>query len=290
MELIGVALRDATQALQSLRKMCDLLSLQTESLSPAERGSCGSGPATLQFRDVTFSYTTARALADISFDVPAGSLTAIVGASGCGKSTLARLLLRLYETDRGEILLDGTRITDLPLSALRQAVVIVSQDAPLFHDSVEFNITVGAHRYTREDLIGAAKRAGIHETIMAMPEGYATVLGDRGFMPSGGERQRIAIARALLRQPRVLVLDEPTASLDAHTEAMILADVQRNRLRVTTLLIAHRLSSVVHADEIVVLSDGHLIERGVHPALLRARGAYAAMWHAQHTSAPAAAG
>ncbi len=242
------------------------------------------GPGHLEFENVWLSYEPHRpALQGVSFKVPAGKTLGIVGASGSGKSTLARLLVRLLEPDAGRILLDGAPISALSLAALRQSIAVVPQDAVLFNDSVGDNIGFGKADCTQEEIEQAATRAHLHEFIASLPDAYETNVGERGLKLSGGERQRLSIARAAIRRPRIYVFDEATSALDSATELEIVRNLQEISRSITTLVISHRLSTVVHADEIIVLEAGTVVERGTHASLLRQYGRYAALWTAQHT-------
>ncbi len=234
------------------------------------------------------SYRSGRpVLRNVSFSVLAGTTLGVVGASGSGKSTLVRLLVRLVEPDCGRILLDGIPIPDLPLEVLRQAIAVVPQDTVLFNDTIAYNIAFGRSGASREDVERAAKLAHLHDFIGSLPEGYETRVGERVVKLSGGERQRVSIARAVLKRPRIYVLDEATSSLDNQTEHEILANLREITRASTTLVIAHRLSTVVHADQIVVLDGGTIIELGTHEELLRG-GQYAALWSAQQKGSAAA--
>lgn len=236
----------------------------------------------LTFERVTFSYREARAvLQSVSFIVPAGKTVAVVGLSGSGKSSLIRLLFRLYEPDAGRILLDGTPLRDLSPSALRQAIAVVPQDTVLFNDTIAANIGFGRAGATLLDIQKAARIANLHEFISKLPYGYDTVIGERGQTLSSGERQRVAIARAALKKPRIVVFDAALSALDPKAER----EIQRNLLGVsahtTMLVIAHRLSLITRADEIVVLDRGEFVERGTHEQLCALNGAYRARWQAQ---------
>lgn len=283
LELLGFAVRDVAQGLAFLSSMLALFRQKTEldssSKTPrADRSLRGQ----LAFEDVSFGYREERdVLKNVSFTVSAGKTVAIVGVSGSGKSSLIRLLFRLYEPDSGRILLDGVPVQDMPLSAVRQAIAVVPQDTVLFHDTVARNIGFGRFGSSGQEIEEAARVANLHDFIMGLPEQYETVVGERGLKLSGGERQRVAIARAALKRPRIFVFDEATSSLDSRTEREILRNLVDLSSRCTTLVIAHRLSTVVHADEILVLEHGVIVERGRHDELRARNGQYAALWNAQ---------
>jgi ATP-binding cassette subfamily B protein/subfamily B ATP-binding cassette protein MsbA len=238
----------------------------------------------IEFRDVTFQYAEADApaVADLSFTVPAGRMTALVGVSGAGKSTLVNLLLRLYDPTRGAILADGLELGVYDIASWRRSLGVVEQDPFLFHDTIGVNIAFGKPGATQAEVEAAAHLANAEDFIARLPQGFATVVGDRGYRLSGGQRQRVAIARALIGQPEVLILDEATSSLDSESEQAIqgaLAGLRRER---TVVVIAHRLSTVRQADQILVLDEGGLVEQGSHAELLAAGGRYARLWGAQH--------
>jgi ABC-type multidrug transport system fused ATPase/permease subunit len=221
---------------------------------------------------------------DISFHVLPGRTLAIVGSSGAGKTSIIRLLLRFYEPTAGRILVDGMPISSVPLEALRSAIAVVPQDTALFNETIGYNIGLGRVGSTRSQIERAARIARLHDFICKLPNGYDTKVGERGLRLSGGERQRVAIARAALKEPAIYVFDEATSSLDSRTEQEILTSIRELSRNATTLIIAHRLSTAVHADEIIVLDEGAIVERGTHAALLDTNGRYAAMWHAQQLS------
>ena len=238
--------------------------------------------AEVRFEHVDFSYEVNRQiLFDVSFTVPAGRTIAVVGPSGSGKSTLARLLYRFYDIRGGRITIDGQDIRDVQQASLRAAIGIVPQDTVLFNDSIEYNIAYGKPGATHDEIIAAAKLAQIHEFVAGLPEGYATPVGERGLKLSGGEKQRVAIARAILKSPHVLIFDEATSALDSKAEKAIQAELAAIAQNHTTLTIAHRLSTVVDADEILVLEHGRIVERGAHAVLLAGNGIYARMWRLQ---------
>lgn len=287
LELLGFAVRDIAQGLAFLNAMLSLLREKTEASGTAAPDKKTRGPrGELTFEHVSFSYQQERIiLKDVSFKVPAGKIVAIVGFSGSGKSSLIRLLFRLYEPDTGRILLDGVPIADMPLSAVRQAIAIIPQDTVLFHQSIGSNIGVGRYGATQPEIEDAARIANLHDSIVSMPEAYETVVGERGMKLSGGERQRVAIARAVLKRPTIFVCDEATSSLDSRSEQAIMHNLVDLSSRCTMLVIAHRLSTVVHADEILVLNRGVIIERGTHDELRALGGYYAGLWDAQQSGA-----
>jgi ABC-type transport system involved in Fe-S cluster assembly fused permease/ATPase subunit len=240
----------------------------------------------VRFSHVNFGYELRRQiLHDVSFDVPPGKKLAIVGHSGAGKSTLSRILYRFYDIQGGAVTIDGQNIAEVTQDSLRRAIGIVPQDTVLFNDSIGYNIGYGRAGATQAEIEEAARGAAIHDFIVSLPDGYNTQVGERGLKLSGGEKQRVAIARTILKDPAILILDEATSALDSATEADIqqaLGAISQSR---TTLVIAHRLSTVTDADEILVLNAGRIIERGRHEALLAADGAYAAMWALQQAEA-----
>jgi ATP-binding cassette subfamily B protein len=250
-----------------------------QSMSP------GQGNASVTFKHVSFAYDPARPiLHDISFEIPAGKTVAVVGPSGSGKSTLARLMFRFYDVQQGQILIAGQDIKQVTQASVRQAIGIVPQDTVLFNDTVEYNIAYGQPGATHEQVVDAASSAHIHSFISATPKGYDTMVGERGLKLSGGEKQRVAIARTLLKNPPVLIFDEATSALDSANERAIQAELQSVAQNKTTLVIAHRLSTVVDAHEILVMDAGRIIERGSHAELLTAAGRYAEMWAWQQSS------
>jgi ATP-binding cassette subfamily B protein len=280
-EMLGYAMQGFSQGMAMLMKMLELFDERTEP-SHAEEQEPLQGPGAICFDGVSLSYNPDRVvLNNVSFTLPAGKTLGIVGASGAGKSTIVRLLVRLYEPDSGRILIDGIPTSELALSRLRRAIAVVPQDTVLFNDTIGYNIGFGRFGAAQAEIEQAARLAHLHDFIMSLPEGYATRVGERGIKLSGGERQRVSIARATLKNPRVYVFDEATSSLDSHTEREILGNLKEISKTSTTLIIAHRLSTVVHADEIIVLGQGGVLERGTHAQLLEAGGAYATLWRAQ---------
>jgi ATP-binding cassette subfamily B protein len=286
-EALGYAMQGFSQGAAMLDKMLALFHQKSE---PQQPGTAvrHEGPGQLEFENVTLSYVPNRAaLQGVSFKVPAGKTVGIVGASGSGKSTLVRLVVRLLEPDSGRILLDGVPISALSLSTLRQSIAVVPQDSVLFNDSVGDNIALGKADCTQEDIEHAASRAHLHEFVASLPDAYDTNVGERGLKLSGGERQRLAIARAAMKRPRIYIFDEATSALDSATELEIVRNLQEISQSTTTLVITHRLSTVVHADEIIVLETGTVVERGTHASLLRQHGRYAAFWVAQQSGSVA---
>jgi ABC-type transport system involved in Fe-S cluster assembly fused permease/ATPase subunit len=288
---LGVLYRSIKQSLVELEKMFALLDRRCEvadvpgalalNLEPA--GS--EGAASVRFDHVSFAYDPERAiLHDISFEIPAGKTVAVVGPSGSGKSTLARLLYRFYDVQRGRILLNGQDISQVTQASVRAVIGIVPQDTVLFNDTVEYNIAYGKPGATRAQVVEAAQSAHIHSFIVSTPKGYDTLVGERGLKLSGGEKQRVAIARTLLKNPPILIFDEATSALDSANERAIQAELQSVAQNKTTLVIAHRLSTVVEAHEILVMEAGRILERGTHAALLAANGRYAQMWALQQSS------
>lgn len=284
LEALGLALRDSAQAFAFVERMLEILAERPEeSPAVAAGGGCPIRVCRgdVEFDGVGFSYEEGNpALHSMSFRIDAGRTVAIVGRSGAGKSTVIRLLLRLYTPSEGTIRIDGVPVDRMPLAVLRRSVAIVPQDVILFHDTIAGNIAVGRN-VPREEIMRAARLANIHERIMSLPKAYDTPVGERGVRLSGGERQRIAIARAVLGQARIIVLDEATASLDGATERGVLSELRRITAGCTVLAITHRLATVTAADRILVLDDGMLVEQGTHAELLRCRGVYARLWQVQ---------
>jgi ATP-binding cassette subfamily B protein len=289
-EMLGYAMQTLSQGMAFLGKMFEIFREKTEAFSPADISPAGGGGAgRLDFEGVGVSYRSDRViLKDVNFTLPSGKTLGVVGGSGAGKSTLVRLLARLIELDTGRILLDGTSIGDLPLSSVRQAIAVVPQDTVLFNDTIGYNIAFGKAGSTQAEIEHAARLAHLHDFIMSLPEGYDTRVGERGVKLSGGEKQRVSIARAAIKRPRIYVFDEATSSLDSNTEREILRNLREISRFSTTVVIAHRLSTVVHADEIVVLEGGTIAERGSHAELLRQNGRYASLWEAQQQGTVAA--
>jgi len=242
----------------------------------------------VQFEHVFFGYETNREiLHGVSFEIPAGHNVAVVGTSGAGKSTLARLLYRFFDVNNGRITIDGQDIRHVTQSSLRAVIGIVPQDTVLFNNSIYFNIAYGRPDATREEIIEAARAAHILHFIESLPEGWETTVGERGLKLSGGEKQRVAIARTVLKNPRILILDEATSALDTQTEKIIQAELKEIAKNRSTLTIAHRLSTIVDADQILVMEHGQIVERGHHRQLLAAGGVYAKLWALQQEEAQA---
>ncbi|HMA57884.1 MAG TPA: ABC transporter ATP-binding protein/permease [Pseudolabrys sp.] len=282
LNFMGMVYREIKQAITDIEIMFSILARDPEIKDVLAAPPLKVKTGTIRFENVSFSYDPARAiLKGISFEVPSGKTVAVVGPSGAGKSTISRLLFRFYDLSGGRILIDGQDIAKVTQKSLRQAIGMVPQDTVLFNDTIRYNIRYGRWEATDAEVEEAARLAQIDPLIRIAPKGYETEVGERGLKLSGGEKQRVAIARTILKGPPILVLDEATSALDSHTEKEIqdaLERVSRNR---TTLVIAHRLSTIVGADEIIVLDGGEIVERGTHYALLAKDGLYASMWNRQ---------
>ena len=282
LNFFGVVYREIRQALTDIERMFGLLNTQREIVDAPDAQALPTAPISVVFDRVDFAYDPARPILNhVSFEIPAGKTVAAVGHSGAGKSTLARLIYRFYDVTGGQILMNGLDIKKIDQSSLRGGIAIVPQDTVLFNDTLYYNILYGNPLATREQVIAAAKAAHLHEFVETLPDGYDAKVGERGLKLSGGEKQRVAIARALLKNPPILVFDEATSALDSKTEKAIQISMEVAARGRTTLIIAHRLSTVMNADEILVLDAGQIIERGRHAALLAANGVYAQMWALQ---------
>ncbi|PUA98856.1 ATP-binding cassette subfamily B protein [Acidovorax sp. 107] len=291
LNFLGVIYREIKQSLTDLDKMFTLMDKEREVAdAPGAQPLAGLDQPTVRFEDVVFAYDPKGGrtiLQGISFEIPAGKTVAVVGPSGSGKSTLARLLFRFYDIQQGRITIAGQEIRSVTQGSVRQAIGIVPQDTVLFNDTVAYNIAYGRPGASQDEIESAARAARIHDFIASTPKGYATMVGERGLKLSGGEKQRVAIARTLLKNPPILIFDEATSALDSANERAIQAELQGVAQNKTTLVIAHRLSTVVDAHEILVMDAGRIIERGTHAQLLALGGRYASMWSLQQSDAAA---
>jgi ATP-binding cassette subfamily B protein len=282
LNILGFAYREIKQALTDLEKMFILLDLKPEITDLDTAKDIHDVKGDIRFEKVSFHYDEDRQiLNNVSFEIPSGKTLAIVGPTGAGKSTLSRILFRFYDISKGRVTIDGIDLRDITQDSLRRAIGIVPQDTVLFNDTIGYNISYARSRATQDDIERAAKDAQIHDFILDLPKGYDTVVGERGLKLSGGEKQRVAIARTLLKNPAILILDEATSALDSATERDIQAALDKASKGRTTLVIAHRLSTIIGADSILVMENGQIAEQGTHDALLEKDGLYATLWAQQ---------
>ena len=282
LNFLGIVYSQLKHAITDMRLMFDVLEKQPEIVDREDAGTLAVNGGEVRFEHVSFAYDTDRPiLHDVSFTIPSGHKVAVVGPSGAGKSTLARLLFRFYDVTGGRVLVNGQDVREVTQESLRAAIGIVPQDTVLFNDTLHYNIAYARPGATQEDVERAARLANIHTFIASLPHGYDTIVGERGLKLSGGEKQRVAIARAILKNPRVLIFDEATSSLDSHSEQVILDALRAVATDHTTLVIAHRLSTVIDADSILVMEQGRIVERGTHQKLLVEGGVYSRLWALQ---------
>jgi ATP-binding cassette subfamily B protein len=291
LNFLGMVYREIKQAQIDLERMFRLLAENREIRDHPDARELAGAQAAVRFENVDFGYDANRQiLFGVSFEIPAGHKVAVVGHSGSGKSTLARLLYRFYDVGAGRIAINGDDIRNLKQASLRGAIGIVPQDTVLFNDTIYYNIQYGRPQATRDEVIAAAQAAHIYDFIVSLPDGFEARVGERGLKLSGGEKQRVAIARAILKNPRILIFDEATSALDSATEQAIQAELEQISRGRTTLVIAHRLSTVMDANQILVMDAGRIVERGTHRELLAKGGAYAEMWALQQQEEEAAQG
>jgi ABC-type transport system involved in Fe-S cluster assembly fused permease/ATPase subunit len=282
LNFLGIIYRALKYALADMDMMLKLLDTENEVKDIENAKELKITDAVVRFEDVSFSYNKDRKILDkVSFEIPHGNKVAVVGPSGAGKSTLARLLFRFYDVDSGRIIIDGQNINSVSQTSLRDNIGIVPQDTVLFNYTIDHNIRYARLDASEEEIQQAAKQANIHDFISSLPDDYQTVVGERGLKLSGGEKQRVAIARVILKNPRILVFDEATSSLDSRSEQLILDSLKEVAEKHTTLVIAHRLSTIIDADNIIVLDKGKVVEQGSHQQLLEQQGLYAHLWKLQ---------
>ena len=282
LDTFGRLYRGLKQSFTDVEQMTSLLLEVPEVANAPDAVALPLGRGAIAFREVSFAYDPRRAiLRSVSFEVPAGTSVGLVGTSGAGKTTIGRLLFRFYDSTTGSIQIDGVDSRQVTIASLRAAIGVVPQDAVLFNDTLAYNIAFGSPGASRDEIERAARSAQIHDFIVSLPDGYETAVGERGLKLSGGEKQRVAIARAILKRPRIYLFDEATSALDTRTERAIQDNLREVSRGTTTVIIAHRLSTVVHADQILVLEDGRVVEHGNHDSLLRDGGHYAALWMRQ---------
>ncbi|XP_044744923.1 ATP-binding cassette sub-family B member 6-like isoform X2 [Coccinella septempunctata] len=284
LNFFGMYYRSLQGNFVDMENLFDLLKQQPEVVDVKDARNLSIKEGTVEFKNVSFAYNTEPILKNISFRVPAGKTLALVGPSGSGKSTIIRLLFRFYNIQSGNIFVDDEDIEKVTQESLRKGIGVVPQDTVLFNNTIKYNILYGRLNAAETDVIEAARGADIHEKILTFTDGYETVVGERGLRLSGGEKQRVAIARTLLKAPKIVLLDEATSALDTQTERNIQESLNKMCSNKTTIIVAHRLSTIVHADEILVIKDGCIVERGKHEILVGLGGIYAAMWQQQLTS------